>query len=162
MALVPIKHRYNATAGTVPLAANLPVRELAINTGDGKVYTKTDAGAVIEIGEPPTKSVTISGAPTASENILLFFAHRALKVTDIRALVKGTSPSVTFKINYGTDASAAGTAVVTAGNTVTNTTTGTSITTFNSATIAAGSWVWLTTSAVSGTVTAFHVTLVFE
>lgn len=44
----PILLKYNATTGVVPLAGALTVRELATNTADGRLFTKTDAGAVVE------------------------------------------------------------------------------------------------------------------
>ena len=44
------RHKRNATAGVIPPAGNLFVGELAINTADGKVFTKKDNGTVVEIG----------------------------------------------------------------------------------------------------------------
>ncbi len=222
---VLVLHRHNATAGAVPAAASLTPRELAVNSGDGRVYTKTGAGTVLNVGQPfnavaitggaidgtnigattagtlrgttlalttaqtakhvlaapngangapgwrqlqqsdladplNQKSVTIS-SPTASEKVPLFFTAVALTVAEIRSIVLGSSPSVTFSVRHGADMSAAGTEVVTNGTTVTNTTTGLSTTAFNAPAVPAGSWVWVTTSAVSGTVNAFHVTVRF-
>jgi hypothetical protein len=68
---------------------------------------------------------------------------------------------VTFSIRYGTDVSGSGTEVVTSGITTTSTTTGTNTTSFNSASIAAGNFIWITTSAKSGTVPQLHVTVQF-
>jgi len=51
--------------------------------------------------------------------------------------------------------------VVTAGITTTNTTTGLNTTSFNNATVPANNYVWLTTSATSGTVTLLNVSLNF-
>lgn len=93
--------------------------------------------------------------------MVLFFSTGGLTITQIRSSVFGTSPSVTFSVRYGTDLSAAGTEVVTSGITVTNTTTGLSTTSFNNATVPANNYVWLTTSATSGTVTQLAVTLIF-
>lgn len=44
----PLLHKYNAVTTTVPAAGSLVPRELAINTADGKLFTKTDAGTVVE------------------------------------------------------------------------------------------------------------------
>jgi hypothetical protein len=44
---------------------------------------------------------------------------------------------------------------------VTNTTTGLNTTSFDNATVAANNYVWLTTSATSGTVTLLNVSLNF-
>ena len=45
-----IRHKRNATAAAVPSAASLSTGELAINTADGKLFTKKDDLSVIEIG----------------------------------------------------------------------------------------------------------------
>ena len=45
-----IRHKRNSTAATVPAAASLSAGELAINTADGKLFTKKDDLSVIEIG----------------------------------------------------------------------------------------------------------------
>jgi len=111
-------------------------------------------------GVAAPKALTIIN-PTSAENVVLFFSTSGLTITQIRSTVKGTSPSVTFSIRYGTDISAAGTEVVTSGITCTNTTTGLSTTSFNNATVPSNNFVWLTTSAISGTVTQLAVSLIF-
>lgn len=45
-----ILHKRSSVAGVVPAASSLLSGEVAINTADGKVYTKTDAGAVVLVG----------------------------------------------------------------------------------------------------------------
>lgn len=45
-----IRHKRNSTASAVPAAASLATGELAINTADGKLFTKKDDLSVIEIG----------------------------------------------------------------------------------------------------------------
>ena len=45
-----IRHKRNSTATAVPAAASLSTGELAINTADGKLFTKKDNLSVIEIG----------------------------------------------------------------------------------------------------------------
>ena len=57
------------------------------------------------------------------------------------------SPSVTFKLWYGTDFSAAGTAVITSPSACTSYSTTTLVTSFNNATIPKGSNFWITISA---------------
>jgi hypothetical protein len=107
-------------------------------------------------------SATIE-SPTSSEKVVLGFTTVPLTVSAIRSVLPGGSstPSVTFSIRYGTDVSGSGTEVVTSGITTTNTTTGTNTTSFNSASIAAGNFIWITTSAKSGTVPQLHVTVQF-
>lgn len=46
-----IYHKRNANAGVVPTAAQLTVGEIALNTADGKAYTRTTAGNVVELTE---------------------------------------------------------------------------------------------------------------
>lgn len=108
---------------------------------------------------PGHKTIAIEN-PTNAENISFFFTKHAMVLSEIRSILKGSStPSVTFSIRYGTDRSGAGTEVVTSGITVTSTTTGQVTTSFNNGTIPANNFVWITTSAKSGTVTELAVTL---
>ncbi len=99
--------------------------------------------------------------PTSSDDFTIGYIEAAFTISKMRAvLANGSStPSVTYKVFHDPDRGAAGNAVVTAGNTVTSVTTGDEETSFNDATIPAGSWVWLETTAKSGTVPAFHLTI---
>ncbi len=45
-----IRHKRSSTASAVPSAGSLVAGELAINTADGKLFTKKDNGTVVEIG----------------------------------------------------------------------------------------------------------------
>lgn len=45
-----ILHKRSSTASAVPAAGSLTVGELAINTADGKLYTKKSNGTVVEVG----------------------------------------------------------------------------------------------------------------
>ena len=71
-------------------------------------------------------------------------------------------PSVTWTVrHHATDRNNAGIEVVTAGTTTTSTTAGSDVTAFNDATIPADSFVWLETTAKSGTVTEIHITIIY-
>lgn len=108
---------------------------------------------------PFTKAITVE-SPTSSEDITMFFTDDAITVTQLNAVLNGSStPSVTWTIRHNSDRSATGAEVVTGGTTTTSTTTGSEVTSFNDATIPAGSWVWLETTAQSGTVNALNVTV---
>lgn len=138
-------------SGTLP--ANNAI--LSIN------YTRAgDRGAT---GAMAPKSITITN-PTASEKVLMFFTPVSITLTEIRAVIIGTT-SVDFRVNYGTDPSGAGTNTttnaITCSTTTGATTGGGSTTTFSSATVPANNFVWLTTSALSGTPTQLHVSLIF-
>lgn len=109
-----------------------------------------------------SKSIAIPD-PTNAEDITLFRADEGFTITKMVAVLVGSStPSVTWTVRKGSDRSAAGTEVVTSGTTTTSTTTGSVVTSFNSSGIAANDFVWLETTAVSGTVDELHVTVFME
>jgi len=118
------------------------------NTGD---QTITDS-----------KSITIE-TPTDAEDLSMFFTNKAVTITEIRAVLIGSdTPSVTWTIRQNaTDRSAAGTEVVTGGTTTTSITGGSDVTSFDDETVPADSFVWLETTAQSGTVTQLAVTIIF-
>lgn len=60
-----IRLKRSATVGKIPLAADLQLGELAVNTNDGKLYLKKDNGAasVVEVG-PVTSVAGRTGAVT--------------------------------------------------------------------------------------------------
>lgn len=105
------------------------------------------------------KTITVEG-PSGSEKIPIFFTTEALTITKVHAVVNGISPSVTYNIVYGTDISTAGTKVTTSPVAVTNETTGTNAT-LDNVNVPASGWVWLITTAVSGTVNWLSVTIEF-
>jgi hypothetical protein len=82
-------------------------------------------------------------------------------VTSMRSVLQGTSPDVTYKVWYNDslNVEAGATALVTAGSQVTNTTTGTNVTSFDVTKIPPGVWVWVKTSAVTTKPTYFSLTI---
>jgi len=82
-------------------------------------------------------------------------------VTSMRSVLQGTSPDVTYKVWYNDslNVEAGATALVTAGNQVTNTTTGTNVTSFDVTKIPPGVWVWVKTSTVATKPKYFSLTL---
>lgn len=104
-----------------------------------------------------TFSLTVDALADAM-NYGLGFVGAAFTITEIRAVHVGTlsSPSVLLKVYKGTDRSS-GTAAVTAGTTVTSSTTGGTVTSFDSAGVSANSWLWITTGSKSGTTDRFEV-----
>ena len=106
------------------------------------------------------KSISIP-TPTSSDVFTMFFTPEILSLSKIESVLVGTStPSVTFTIRYASDRSLTGTEVVTGGITVTST-SGLASTSFNSGTRPANSFVWVSVSAVSGTVTELALSLLF-
>ncbi len=56
-----IQHKRNSTASAIPSSGSLSAGELAVNTADGKVYTKKDDASVVEIGRPAfTSNITFT------------------------------------------------------------------------------------------------------
>jgi hypothetical protein len=102
-------------------------------------------------------------SPIVSSKAFMFKTTTGGTISKITSVLPGASgsPSVTFDVKFGSDVSAAGTDVVTAGITTTNVSTGTSTTSFDNAVIPANSFVWVEVTAKSGTVPLLHVTLEF-
>jgi len=102
-------------------------------------------------------SITVEN-PSATEDFAIAFTNWAITVTEMRGVVRGTSPSITWTIRHGTDRSATGAEVVTGGTTTTSQSSGSDVTSFNDATIVADSFIWLETTAKSGTVNEINIT----
>jgi hypothetical protein len=127
-------------------------------------FTKAQLNTAISDGNiefVESKSITIE-SPTATEDISLFYTDDAITITKIVAVLVGSAtPSVTWTVRHGTDRSAAGTEVVTGGTTTTSVTTGSVVTSFNDATVVADAFVWLETTAQSGTVGQINITVFY-
>jgi hypothetical protein len=174
-----------------PSAPNLKIAVAAVvksHPTDGIVFVRANTGTTIEdchdveVGTgaydreylgwsetyqrwQPTKipnsaprSVSITG-PIANDTFTLFRTDVETTLTAVTALVSGASPSVTYELRYAASRTSAGTAAITPA-TVTNTTTGAAATVVNQP-IPANSYVWLTITAVTGTVGEMNVTLAF-
>jgi hypothetical protein len=143
-------------------SASNVLSKLAVGT-KGQILRVNDGGTNVEWDTPTrSKSITIED-PVATEDISIFFTNKAITITEMRAVVRGTTPSVTWTIRHNaTDRSAAGAEVVTSGTTTTSESTGDDVTSFNDATIAADSFVWLETTAQTGTVDELHVTIIYR
>jgi len=107
------------------------------------------------------KGITIE-YPTNIEDISMFYVTDDITITNIYAVIRGSAvPSVTINPVQTLDRSAAGTAILSAPVAITNTTTGQNLTTFNDATVPAGSWIVIKTTAQSGTVLELCVTIIY-
>lgn len=107
-----------------------------------------------------SKSIAVE-SPTNAEDISMFFTPAAITISKMVAVLTGSSsPSVTWTVRHSPDRSAVGNEVVTSGTTTTSTTSGSTVTTFNDATIPANSFVWVETNSKSGTVDSLSLTLI--
>lgn len=98
--------------------------------------------------------------PTSSEDIGFYFFNSAVTIQEIEAVVVGSStPSVTIEPSHSTDRSAAGNDVLSSPTAITNTTTGQNLTAFDDASVPADSFLWLETTAKSGTVDELTITV---
>lgn len=100
--------------------------------------------------------------PLAGDKLPLLHTASQLALAEVRALVVGTSPVATISLRYGSDFSAAGTSVKQGGFSVTSSSTGNDWSSFDSAVLPAGSWLWLVVEGISGTVLNLHVTIRFD
>jgi hypothetical protein len=128
--------------------------DLTIAASGGTSYTDAQAKAA----NPQSKSITIESC-TATENIGFFYTDIAITITAIADVIKGTSPSVTWQINHATTRNSGSPNTLLTASRTTTSTTGATTTTFNDPTIPAGSWIWFTSSAQSGTVAELSITL---
>lgn len=135
---------------------------LRVPVGADKRLLSADSGeaaGLLWTPPPPKPTSFFLQNPSASENIDGFRVYTETTVRGINAVLNGSaSPSVDFRVSFGPDRSAAGTEILTGGRTVTSTTTGTAYVP-DVTTIPAGSWVWLKTTAKSGTVLGLTVAL---
>jgi hypothetical protein len=143
---------HNNTANLTRLAAG--------SNGQVLVANSVDNEGVVWKDNKHQKSITIE-SPGSAENLTFFRTPYAITPTQVRAVLRGSAtPSVTYQLKYSTsDRSAAGTNVHTS-HTITSTTSGVNATGLAS-TIPANAWVWLVTTAQSGTVDELAVALEF-
>lgn len=106
------------------------------------------------------KGATIE-TPGSSENVTLFYTRKAITIREVADVVRGTSPSVTWQIKYATTRDSGSPTDLFSASRTTTSTSGATTTTFNDATIGAGNWIWLVTSATSGTNDELSVQLTY-
>lgn len=117
------------------------VRTAAFGEQDGALYSKT---LTVEF-------------PSASENISYLFTKVDIYTERVISVYKGAAGSVTWNIRFAATRDATGTDLF-ASDQVTSDASGPTVHPVTTV-IPAAQFVWLVTSAVSGTVTEFSVTL---
>lgn len=98
--------------------------------------------------------------PTGAENRTLLFTPKEITIAQIDDVVVGLTPSVSWNINFAPTRNGVPTLLFNVDRT-TNSEAGSSTATFDNPVIPAGSWVWLTTSAMSGTVNSLDIQVSF-
>lgn len=137
-----------------------PVEGWFMWVDDENKYLRHTGSAWVEVALEKVHSKTISILnPTTSENLTVLYAENALTITKLAAVTRGSTPSRTWTLRKASDRSATGTEVVTGGTVTTTTTTAQTVTSFNSASVPAGNFLWLTTTAGSGTVNELSITI---
>lgn len=125
-------------------------------------YLSGDSAGQPVVNQRNTVSKSISlEFPGSAENAHIFRVIEPMRLLGARAVLVGSaSPSVTFTVKSGTDRSSLGVTHTTSAA-VTNTTVGTNLA-VSTATIPAGSWVCLVSTAQSGTVSELDLSLQLE
>jgi hypothetical protein len=119
------------------------------------------AGTTGPAGPQGPSGISLS-YPLVNDKLPLLHTASGLTLAEVRALVAGSSPSVTFSLRYGSDFSAAGTSVKATGLIASSVSTGDSWSSFDNPAIPAGSWLWIVVDAISGTAVSLHVSLRFS
>lgn len=81
-----IKIKRSAVAGKAPAVGDLELGELALNTYDGKLYTKKDDGtaSIVELsGGSGTSGPILQAAYVISENVTLAANYHGLSLTTV-------------------------------------------------------------------------------
>lgn len=126
----------------------------------GEVLTTTGTSVDWQPLPAQTKAVSVED-PTNAENITMFFTDVAITITQVNDVVQGTTPSLTWNIEHATTRNSVSPNTLFGTDRATTSESGAETTTFSDATIPAGSWIWLTTSAQSGTTDEFNVTIMY-
>jgi microcompartment protein CcmK/EutM len=130
-----------------------------LTKGTARQVYRMNSGATIPEWhtESKTKSITVED-PTTTEDITIWYTPIAVTVTAIEGVIVGAT-SVDVNIVHSTNRNLAGNDVCAADRTVSSTTTGDNLTLGGDTTIPASSFVWLETSARSGTPDELHLTI---
>ena len=144
--------KQSSVASKVPLPGDLSLGELAINTTDGKLFTKKGDGSVIELTQQPdisTKLDKVNGVSTGLYETIVAMTGTVIDVSAGNVQTVTISANTTFTFTGWTTNASSVVLELTAGGTETVTFTGA---TFKTAPIlAAGLNVFVFTSTDGGT-----------
>jgi hypothetical protein len=117
-------------------------------------------GTPTAVSKKRSKSISIID-PVATDDITMFFTPVAISVENALSHITGAT-NVVFNINHSATRTGTPLDVYTSDITLTSTAGQSNAAGFNDATIPANSWVWLDVVSVSGTPTAFSLTLIYK
>jgi hypothetical protein len=120
------------------------------------------SGEMVQSVSERNESLTIP-SPGSSEDYVIFFTNVAITVTEVRAGVRRSlgAPSVTISLMHNTDRGAVGNQVLTAATAITNEAGGQDVAIGGDTTIPADSYVWLESSAASGSPNELYITMFY-
>ncbi len=129
--------------------ATIKGRASGAGTGDPTDLSQSQLWGILD--PESSKSISVE-SPSDSEDISMFFTNVAITVTEIRAVLKAAG-SVTWTLRHATTRNATGTEVLSGGTVTNSITSGSDVTSFTGTNneIPANSFVWLETTAQSGT-----------
>ena len=143
-----------AVVTTEIASTNIVIAEVT-STNIVDVVTAGPQGPVGPAGPP--KSLTLSN-PVVGDSITLFYTQTSTTLTQVRALVLGTSsPSVTIVLRFGPDRSQVGTLAIS--SLLVNSSTSGTIATVQNMPIPANNYVWLEVQSLTGSPTELNVTM---
>jgi hypothetical protein len=122
------------------------------------VIAEGPQGATGPVGPAgPPKSLTLSN-PVIGDSITLFYTQTATTLTQVRALVLGTSaPSATIVLRFAPDRSQTGTLAIS--SLLVNSSTSGAAASVQNMPIPANNYVWLEVQAITGNPTELNVTM---
>ena len=152
-------------------AISSPVAGLMVYNSDSTSYCYYNGSVWLNVSKAQKVNL-VFGAGSGADSDTTAFTTSAIYgsfyndadtivVTSMRSVLQGTSPDVTYKVWYNDslNVEAGATALNTAGNQVTSTTTGTNVTSITNTKIPPGVWVWVKTSTVATKPKYFSLTL---
>lgn len=141
-------------------------KRLSVTETGGTLAGSWDVGTDLDVGGilKATKSKTVAMPdPGAGDNYTLAYFDEAVTISKVVAVLKGgTTPTATFNLSHGTDRSAAGSDVWTTDKVPSSLTTGDVYTTFDDATIAADSFLWVDVIGVTGAPTELALIIFYK
>lgn len=148
MVQYPVTYKNPIAPAKVITPASGEVALFFDSTNGNKLCVKNSSGVTSEVSGVFNRTLTLQ-APTSSDDITIFRTDVAITVQEVIAVSVGTNPSTTYQLKHHTNRDAAGSNLTTSAAT-TSKTTG-NIASLSVTAIPANSWIWLETTAASGT-----------